>query len=112
MVRIKLTAHPIKPVVSSGADSMASNEALETSSQQHRETLIEATSLHGADSDRESRSGNSRDCETASDNSRSLKVVAAAALAGISYDFGPSGITKARVRSMEPYARYFPKGYS
>jgi hypothetical protein len=48
---------------------------------------------------------------TASDNSGCLKVVAAAATARITYDFGPSGVTKACIGSMENYLRYFPKGY-
>jgi hypothetical protein len=72
---------------------------------------MEATLLHGAESDHESRSGDSRDSETAFDNFGRLKVLAAAALAGISYDFGLSGVMKARIRSMENYAHYFPKGY-
>jgi hypothetical protein len=33
------------------------------------------------------------------------------ALAGISYDLGPSKISKTRIGSMESYAHYFPKGY-
>jgi hypothetical protein len=40
MVRTKFIVHPIKPVVSSRADSMASDEALETLSQQ-REASVE-----------------------------------------------------------------------
>jgi hypothetical protein len=110
MVHTKFAAHPIKPIVSSDADSMASDEALEAFVQQ-RETSTEATSSHGADSDCESQSGNSGDSKIASDNSGHLKVLAVAALAGISYDFGPSGVMKARIGSMENYARYFPKGY-
>jgi hypothetical protein len=63
------------------------------------------------ESDRESRPGDSRDNETASDNSRRLKVVTVAALAGISYDFGQPNIMKTYIRLMESYTRYFPKGY-
>jgi hypothetical protein len=55
--------------------------------------------------------GDSGDSEIASNNFGRLKVVAAVALAGISYDFGPSKITKIRIGSMESYAHYFPKGY-
>jgi hypothetical protein len=40
-----------------------------------------------------------------------MKVTTAATLAGSSYDFGPSNITKTRIGSMESYACYFPKGY-
>jgi hypothetical protein len=38
-----------------------------------------------------------------------MNVAAAAALAGISYDFGQSNITKTHLGLMESYARYFPK---
>jgi hypothetical protein len=86
---------------------MASDEALETSAQQ-REASTEATSSHSAVSDRESWFGDSGDSETASE---CLKVVVEAGLAEITYDFGSSGITKARVMSMENYVHYFPKGY-
>jgi hypothetical protein len=40
-----------------------------------------------------------------------MKVGAVAALAGISYDFGLSTVTRTRIRSLESYNRYFPKGY-
>jgi hypothetical protein len=79
--------------------------------EQQREISTKATLLHGAVSDHESRSGDSGDNETASDNSGRLKVLAAAALAGISYDFGLLGVTKTCIRSMENYAHYFPMGY-
>jgi hypothetical protein len=65
----------------------------------------------GSESDRESQSGGSEDSEIASDNSRRLKVAAMTVLAGISYDFGQSIVTKTRVMSMESYTCYFPKGY-
>jgi hypothetical protein len=62
---------------------------------------MEVTLPLGAESDRESQSSDSEDSETASDNSRRLKVAAAVALAGISYDFGQSNITKTNLGSME-----------
>jgi hypothetical protein len=37
--------------------------------------------------------------------------MAAAALAWISYNFGPSNIKKTHVGSMESYTHYFPEGY-
>jgi hypothetical protein len=40
-----------------------------------------------------------------------VKVAAVATLARISYDFGQSTVTKTRLRSLESYTRYFPKGY-
>jgi hypothetical protein len=78
---------------------------------QQREALPEAASPPGAESDRESQSGDSGDNETTFDNSRHMKVVVLAALARISYNFGQSNITKTRIGSMESYACYFPKGY-
>jgi hypothetical protein len=57
----------------------------------------------------ESRSDNTEDIESASDDSERVKVVARAATAGITYDFGVSGVAKARVTSRENNARYFPK---
>jgi hypothetical protein len=72
---------------------------------------MEATSSRDAESNCESQSGESRDNETASDNSGHMKVAAVTALAGISYDFGQSLVTKTHLMSMESYARYFPKGH-
>jgi orotate phosphoribosyltransferase len=37
--------------------------------------------------------------------------VVAASLTGITYDFGPPGIMKACITSMENYAHCFPKGH-
>jgi hypothetical protein len=59
-----LCARPRTPVVSSDVEWMASDEALETSAYQ-REASLEATSLRSAESDHESRSGDSRGSETA-----------------------------------------------
>jgi hypothetical protein len=72
---------------------------------------MEATSSRDAESARESQSGDVGDNETASANSRHLKVVATTALDWISYDFGPSTITKTHLGTMESYSQYFPKGY-
>jgi hypothetical protein len=67
--------------------------------------------LHSVESDHESRSGDFGDSEATSDNSERLKVATMATTAGITYDFGSSGVTKAHIGSMENYACYFPKGY-
>jgi hypothetical protein len=72
---------------------------------------MEAASSHGAESDRESKSSDSGDSEAASDNFGHLKVMVAAALAGINYNFGLSNIKKPHVGSMESYTHYFPEGY-
>jgi hypothetical protein len=72
---------------------------------------MEVASSRSTESDHKSRSSNSGDNEFVADNFGHLKVVAAAALAEITYDFGLLGVTKACVGSMENYARYFPKRY-
>jgi hypothetical protein len=110
MVCIKYVAHPANVRISSEAESMASDEALETSTQQREASTDPTLSRSIDESDRKSWSGDSEDSETASDDSKRLKVAALAA-AGITYDFGASNIKKARIGSMENYARYFPKGY-
>jgi hypothetical protein len=73
----------------------------------------EAASEQDAEYNRGSQFGDSGDNETASDNSGRVKVAvaAAAALAGISYDFGQSTITKTHLGSLESNVRYFSKGY-
>jgi hypothetical protein len=105
---------------------MASNDVLEVSTKQRETstnqleeyltgrqmvTSTEAISEQDVETDRESQSSDFGDSETASDNSVRLKVAAAAALAGISYDFGPSTIMKAHLRSLENNTHYFSKGY-
>jgi hypothetical protein len=109
MVRIKFTACPRTPVVSPKSTSMVSDEApkisteqRETSIEQPKESLVgqqmvtstKATSEQDAEPNYESQSGDSGDRETASDNSGHVKVAATAALAGISYHFRQSTITK------------------
>jgi hypothetical protein len=71
---------------------------------QGREASTEVASPRGAEIDRESLSCDSRDRETASNNSWRLKVAVVVALSGISYVFGLSHITETRVRSIESYA--------
>jgi hypothetical protein len=106
---------------------MASDEALEVSAEQ-RETLIEqlegylggrqmvtsmeASSSQKVVSDHESQSGDSEDSETGSDTSTCLKVAAAAALAGITYNFGQSTMMKTHLVTLRNHGHYFPKGYS
>jgi hypothetical protein len=126
MVRIKFIDCPRIPVVSSEPESMALDEMLEASAQQLEDStqqaektltdqekgaLTETGSPRDTDSDHERRSSKFGDNETTSNNIGHLKVTAAAALAGICYDFGPLKITKTRIGSMESYADYFPKGY-
>jgi hypothetical protein len=127
MVRIKFTAHPHSPIVSPKFGSMASDKALKVSAEQ-RETLIEgleeslggrqmvalveASSLCEAAFDHESQSGDSQDSETDFNTSTRLKVAAAAALAGITYNFGQSIMMKTNLGTLRNHDHYFPKGYS
>jgi hypothetical protein len=126
MVHIMFTTRSHTPVVSPKFGSMASDEVLAASAD-HREistekleeslggqqaiVLTEATSKQGARSNQDNRSEGSDDDETASDNSSRVKIGAEAALTGISYDFGKSGVTKALIASLENVTHYFPKGY-
>jgi hypothetical protein len=124
MVLIKFTAPPRTLIISPKFLSIASDEAIElsleqreTSTKQPEESLVgqqmvasaEVASEQAAKSDCGSQSGDSGNNETASDNSRHVKVAGAATLAGISYNFGLSTITKTRLGSLENNARYFLK---
>jgi hypothetical protein len=71
----------------------------------------EVASEQGAESNQESQFGGCGDNETASDKGERVKVGAAAALVGISYDFGMSTITRTQIGSLESYRRNFPKRY-
>jgi hypothetical protein len=126
MVRIKFTARPRNPIVPPKFGSMALEEALEasakhkaTSTEQLEESeggqqvviSTEATLEQGAGSNQENQSEGSSTSETTFDNGGRVKIGAEAALAGVSYDFGQSTITKAHIASLESFAHYFPKGY-
>jgi hypothetical protein len=89
-----------------------STEQLEESQGGQQAVILTETALEqGARSDQENRSGGSSEDETIFDNGGRMKIGIEAALAGISYDFGKSGITKAHIASLENLAHYFPKGY-
>jgi hypothetical protein len=70
---------------------------------------VEAALSRSAESDCESRSSNSEDSENASSNSERLKVEAAAAATGITYDFGASSVTKVHIGSMETTRPTLPR---
>jgi hypothetical protein len=112
MVHIKHTAHPISIRVPSEIESMASEEALEAFTA-WREASIEFTSLWSLEvsNDCESQSGGSEDTGSASNDSEHAKVVAVAAAAGITFDFGAFGVEKERITLIKNNAHYFPKGY-
>jgi hypothetical protein len=67
---------------------------------------------HGVSFDQENQSEGSDDRETASNNGGCVKIGDAAALAGISFDFSQSTITKARIASLDGFTHYFLKGYA
>jgi hypothetical protein len=75
-------------------------------------TSMEATSEQDAMPDEENLSGNTSDSRNASDDGSHVKIGAEAALAEVSYDFGQSIVTRACIRSLENYARYFLKGFA
>jgi uncharacterized protein with ATP-grasp and redox domains len=60
-----------------------------------------------ASDDCESRSGETEDTGPASDDSERMKVAAAAAIVGITFDFGVSSVLKAHITSMENNTCYF-----
>jgi hypothetical protein len=126
MVRIKFTTLPRSPNVSPKFGSMALEEALkvfveqrETSTEQLAESLggrqmvtsTEASPSRETASDHESQSRDSEDSETGSDTSTRLKVAAAATLAGITYDFRQSTMTKTCLESLRHHDHYFCKGF-
>jgi hypothetical protein len=96
-----------------------STEQRETLTKQLEESLVgqqmiasmEAALEQDDESKRESQSSDSSERETASKNSGRVKVSVVATLAGISYDFGQSTITKTCLGSLESNAHHFPKGY-
>jgi hypothetical protein len=89
--------------------SEISTQSGETSTEQPEESLAdqqmvastEVASTRSTESNCESQSGDSRDSETTSDNSGSLKVAVVASLAGLSHDFGQSTATKTHLTTME-----------
>jgi hypothetical protein len=126
MVRVKFTAHPRTPIISPRFSPMAlgntpevSVEQRESSAEQPEDSLVdqwtvasmEVSLLHQVASDRESQSRDSEEGESDSGIATRLKVAAEAALAGVTYDFGQSTTTKARLMFLRSNGHYFPKGY-
>jgi hypothetical protein len=122
MVHIKFTSRPRTSIVSPKFASMALDNAPEVSTEQReisfeqpKDSLVnqwmiastESTSEQGAESNWVSQSSGSSNDETASDEGEHVKVGAATALAGISYDFSPSTLTRIRIGSLESYEGFF-----
>jgi hypothetical protein len=75
-------------------------------------TSTEVTSEQYAASDEENPFGDTGDSRNAADGGSHVKIGAEAALADVSYDFGQSTVTRARIISLENSTRYFPKGFA
>jgi hypothetical protein len=60
----------------------------------------------------ENPSGDTDDSGTAFDSGSHVKIGVEAALAGVSYGFGQSKVTRARITSLKNSARYFLKGFA
>jgi hypothetical protein len=95
---------------------MASKDEHRESSAEQPETSLadeqvvisaEATSEQGAGSDGENPSNGSGDSENTPDSGGWVKIGVEAALADVSYYFGQSTVTKARVMALESFACYF-----
>jgi hypothetical protein len=124
MVHIKFTARPRSPIVSPKFGLMCLDDALKVSAEQ-KETSTEQLedSLGGqqvvtstdvslsweATSDHESQSRGSEDSESGSDTAMRLKAAAAPALAGVTYDFVQSTMTKTCLVSLGKHGHYFPR---
>jgi hypothetical protein len=73
---------------------------------------MDAVSEQDAGSDGENPSKGFGDSENVSDSGRRVRIGAEATLAGMSYDFGQSTMTKAHLTSLKSFTRYFPKGFA
>jgi hypothetical protein len=112
MVHVKFTARQQTLIVSPRFSPMALDDALEVTMEQREsfaeqpeDSLVgqqtvasmEVSLSHEATSDNESQSGDFEEGESGSDIATRLKVAAEATLAGVTYDFGQSTMTKARL---------------
>jgi hypothetical protein len=94
-------------------------EQRETSAERSEDSLVDQHTVastniswsHEFASDRDSQSGDSVESGSGSDIASCLKVAAKAALAGVTYDFGQSTMTKAHLASLKSNGHYFLKGY-
>jgi hypothetical protein len=126
MVHIKFTARQQTLIVSPRFSPMALDDALEVTMEQRvsfaeqpEDSLVgqqtvastEVSLSHEATSDNESQSGDFEEGESGSDIATRLKVAAEATLVGVTYDFGQSTMTKARLMFHGSNDHYFPKGY-
>jgi hypothetical protein len=127
MVRIKFSSRPhastispsISPMASKDADIVSvehkesSTEQLDTSlAREDPAAPMEVTSEPDAGSAESKASDDSGDSGNTSENGSRVKIGAEAALAGISFDFGPSKVTKGCISNLESSSRCFPKGFA
>jgi hypothetical protein len=127
MVCIKFSSHPRVSTISPSISPMALEDA-DIVSVEHKESSTErldmslaredpvnsteVTSEPDAGSAKSEASIDSGDSGSTSDNGSHVKIGAEAALAGISFDFGPSKVTKGRISDLESSSRCFPKGFA
>jgi hypothetical protein len=118
MARIKHIAHPISDRALQEPKNMTSEDVLQALSQQREDSMNAASSRSHddslgdtSDSGSESWSCDSKDTTSKSDSSKCMKVVAAVAAAGITFDFSISKVGRMHVVAMETHTRYFRKGY-
>jgi hypothetical protein len=74
--------------------------------------LTEATSERDVRSGEKNASDDTGDSGNVSDNGGRMKLAAKAVLAGVSYDFGQSKVTRARISTLENSFRFFSKGFA
>jgi hypothetical protein len=73
---------------------------------------MDVTSKLDARSEESDASGDTDDSGDASDNGGRVNIGADAALAGISFDFGWSKVTKHRISNLESSSHFFPIGFA
>jgi hypothetical protein len=127
MVRIKFFARPCVLVSSRSSSPMAledvgvvSMELKESSTERLDAALVceepmasmEVTSEQDHGSDESNTSGDTGNSGNASDNIGCMKIRAEVALAGITFDFGRSKITRGHILDLEISFRFFPKGFA
>jgi hypothetical protein len=75
-------------------------------------TSMTVTSEQDVGSDESDAFGNTGDSGNASDNNGHVKIGVEVALAGISFDFGRSKVTRGHISDLESSFRFFPKGFA
>jgi hypothetical protein len=127
MVQIKFCSHPSIPAALFTPLPMASEDAAnvfvghKVSLTEWLDVILgdeepvvstEVTSEPDARSEESDASGDTGDSGDALDNGGHVKIGVDVALAGISFDFGRSKVTKGRISDLKSSCRFFPKGFA